>query len=158
MSILEYNVTRPIHLNRCWTLTAAIVALLAIVLVTLSNVVAVGYEFVSFDSTSFCDPSGLWYQRFLPTFLYPASRTCQGVALNLGDGKTVQEYKSLIIAISTHNRWTYTLSSYIDENGETPTDGLPYEGYILTNCSVNLISLKIPMLNNPVERKVCKPH
>src|SRR5277367_714541 len=144
MSLLEYNVTRPVPLSRCWTIIIIIGAVLAIVFVTLSNVIAVGYEFGSFTSTSYDEPSSLWYKKIVPGPLYPSSRTCQGVALTLGEGKTFPEIKVLtIIVISSHNRWTYTLSSYLDGNGESPTDGLPYEGYPLINCSVNLVALTV---------------
>ena len=63
MSLLEYPVTRPIVLRR-WVIACIISgAVIWIVLITLVNVVAVGYELVSVSSTDFNNTARNWYEK-----------------------------------------------------------------------------------------------
>ena len=103
---LEYPVTRPFTLG--WVVhTAFILGAIWLTLITLLNVVAVAYETVPFTSTSFNDTTGqLWYEKFLPTFWLPPSRSCSGsvIPLNAGCPFIIPASHRLGLQTVRHNR------------------------------------------------------
>lgn len=48
---------------------------------------------------------------------------------------------SLILVISTRDRFEYTLLSYFDDETGSPVTGMEYYGSPLTNCSFDFMSL-----------------
>ena len=86
MALLEYPVTRPIPLNRIASIAFIVGALLFIGLVTLINVVAVGYELIPITSTEFNSSGKLWYDHLLPVSWRPTILTCQPALINLNEG------------------------------------------------------------------------
>ena len=87
MIFLEYPVTRPIPLTRLVTVLVGIGALIFVVLITLINVLAVGYEPVSVTSNVY-DGSDyqLWYEHILPPGWGPKGKTCDPAIINLNEG------------------------------------------------------------------------
>lgn len=85
MTFFEYPVTRPIPLSRV-TLALIIIGGLAFVgIVTVINVVAVGYELVSITSTDYDSSSSLWYEKFMPKSWTPQTKTCQPTIIKLNE-------------------------------------------------------------------------
>ena len=85
MAFLEYPVTRPISLGRWSTTLISVVATLFVTIITLVNVIAVGYELVPFSSTSFNDTNHLWYAKFVPAEWGPESRNCESITIKIGE-------------------------------------------------------------------------
>jgi hypothetical protein len=87
MSLLEYHVTRPIILKK-WITTSIIVgAILWIIIITLINIVAVGYELVSVSSTNFNNTARNWYEKVLPTdSVIPSSWNCLYSVIKVNEG------------------------------------------------------------------------
>jgi hypothetical protein len=86
MTLLEYHVTRPVPLSRRITVLLVIIGIAAIAAITAINVAVVGYEYVSFTSTTYQEPYILWYERVLPSAWFPTSRTCQAASIKLNEG------------------------------------------------------------------------
>ena len=88
-SLFEYPVTRPVTVPYFPTVVL-LLGTLWITLVTLINLVAVGYEYVSTVSTSFNSTNPLWYDRFVPSSSRPSfaldSRKCDGSLIKLNEG------------------------------------------------------------------------
>ena len=83
MIFLEYPITQPIRLTRFWKVIVSIGAIVWVVLITLVNVAAVGYELVPLTSISFQTSYELWYERIIPRSLIPRSRTCDGSIIKI---------------------------------------------------------------------------
>ena len=89
---LEYSVTRPFTI-RWIVFSAFILGIIWLILITVLNVVAVAYETVPFTSTSFNDTTQLWYERFVPTFWLPSSRSCSGSVIPLNAGPHYHHFR-----------------------------------------------------------------
>jgi hypothetical protein len=63
-----------------------IFALISIAIITVINIVAVGYELVPIVSDSFNSSYKLWYDEFLPKGLSPLSQTCERAIINVNEG------------------------------------------------------------------------
>ena len=85
MTFFEYPITRPIPLSR-GSLTLIIISGLAFVgLVTVINVVAVGYEYVTITSTDYDPTAKLWYEKFMAKSWTPHTKTCQPTIIKLNE-------------------------------------------------------------------------
>ena|SRR5579859_1534518 len=82
----QYPVTRPINLNYWAAFFLAFVGVLWIVVVTVINVIAVGYELVPVTSTTFNDTMVFWYYAFSRASWLPKGRNCQGSILKQREG------------------------------------------------------------------------
>jgi hypothetical protein len=91
-SWFSYSLTRDVSLRpvtqRHFNIAFLILGLGYIVLITLINVVAVGYEPISVITTNFNITTLLWYEfHFLPkTSLLPETRTCNATLMKVNDG------------------------------------------------------------------------
>src|SRR5271163_1618319 len=107
MTFLEYPVTRPIPLTRSAIIGILLGAGIFTGLVTVINVIAVGYELVTTTSSDFNATVVLWYDHFLPSTWRPNNLICQPAVINLNEGCS-NLYLPLKLDISTHNQFTYT--------------------------------------------------
>jgi hypothetical protein len=87
MSLLEYHVTRPIILKKWITAFIIVGAILWIIIVTLINIVAVGYELVSVSSTNFNNTARNWYEKVIhPNSIIPSSWDCLYSVIKVNEG------------------------------------------------------------------------
>jgi len=88
MPLLEYNVTRPVTLGRRVTVGIIVAGVTWIIVVTLINVAAVGYELVQLSSTNFNNTSQNWYEKFIPGSdgIIPSSWNCTYSVIKLNEG------------------------------------------------------------------------
>ena len=91
MTLLEYPVTRSVHLSLSQKLALIATALLWIAMVTIINVIAVGYELVPVTSTTFKGAISLWYDNLLPETWRPKSRICRGSVIKQQEGTLPRE-------------------------------------------------------------------
>jgi hypothetical protein len=83
----SYGITRPVTL-RWFNIVVLIVGIIYIVFITLINVVAVGYEYVSVIDHNYNDTSVNWYEHFLPkNGGWAVTRKCNGTSIKVKDGK-----------------------------------------------------------------------
>lgn len=69
-----------------------------IVIITIINVAAVGYQLVPVTSTIFNESYVLWYERILPkTSWIPQSRSCDGSVIKLQEGQPISDYSINLI-------------------------------------------------------------
>lgn len=59
---------------------------LAVIVTTVFNVAAVGYELVPIFSSAYNDTLGLWYEKLIPTSIRPQTRSCQPSVIQLNEG------------------------------------------------------------------------
>jgi hypothetical protein len=84
MILLEYPLSRPISVKRRWLVLIIAVAICFVLLTTMINIIAVGYELVSFTSTTYNEDHTLWYERLISvTSWLPRSRACDGTVIKL---------------------------------------------------------------------------
>jgi hypothetical protein len=84
MSTFGYSVSRAITL-RYFTRTFFVFGIIWIIIITIINVVVVGYETVPVTSTAFYSANKLWYEGFsLGT--YYVSRTCNATIVKMHEG------------------------------------------------------------------------
>jgi hypothetical protein len=88
MHVFEYPVTRPILLSRCALATTIILCITFVGIVTLVNIIAVGYELVPIAVTSvnYNSTQPFWYEHIIPTKWIPQRRTCQPAIIHLNEG------------------------------------------------------------------------
>ena len=86
MSLFEYPITRPIALGRYGMGAVLVCGLVFTVLITLFNIVAVGYELVTVSLTSFNPQYRLWYEGFIPKAWTPQSVNCTPATININEG------------------------------------------------------------------------
>jgi len=148
MFLLEYAVSRPIPVKRRWLVLIIILAIVFVVLTTLINIIAVGYELVSFTSTTFNETRTLWYERLIPvTSWLPRSRTCDGTVIKLMERlcpKLFPALRCLGVSNAGPLGYSYALRSYVDSRPGSPFEGLTYANSIMRNCSVQLLRLTQP--------------
>lgn len=93
-SWFDYPVKRSVSLPpgplRYFNIAVLTLGVIYAVVITLINVVAVGYESITVDSTNFNSSAPLWYeQHFLPkTQLLPPSRNCSPSFIKINEGST----------------------------------------------------------------------
>lgn len=93
MSLLEYAITRPVAIGRRGTVLIVVLFVLYITGVTLVNVAAVGYEIVSFTSTTYNDTTELWYEKLIPASIWrPQTRSCEGTVIKLQEREYLNIY------------------------------------------------------------------
>jgi hypothetical protein len=71
MRIFEYPVTRPIKLSRWITVCVVVLGILFLAIITLLNIIAVGYDTVQVISDSFNSSDIFWYDHLLPAVWTP---------------------------------------------------------------------------------------
>ena len=80
----EYPVTRPFS-SRYFTPSIFVVGIIWLVVITIVNIIVVGYETVPFTSMVYNSTAKLWYERFNP-FWIPPGRSCDPALIPLGTG------------------------------------------------------------------------
>jgi len=86
MILFGYALTRPIKLGK-WTLTTVVLsAVLYLAIITILNLVAVGYENVQIAANSYNSSLFLWYQHILPVGWAPPTTVCNPAILEVNQG------------------------------------------------------------------------
>lgn len=86
-SLLQYSITKPVTAGICFNVTIILLGIAWVVLITVINVAAVGYEIVIITSTVFNSSYTLWYESFpLLSSWVSSARTCNGSIINLNEG------------------------------------------------------------------------
>lgn len=148
-----YTITQPIK-NRRFQVVATFLLVIWIILATMINIPAVGYEDVPSFSPSYNDTNVLWYEKFIPSRWRPQTRTCQPTIIELGDGFTSHTCQLTIGVVTNGTGFLqYTLIDYLNPNTAIPVNGMIYENTLLQNCSVVLAGVTQPA-SSPVEDKV----
>ena len=155
MTFFEYPVTRPIPLSRGSLVLVILGALSFVAIVTVINVVAVGYELVAITTTDYNSSTPLWYEKFMPKSWTPQTKTCQPTVIKLNE-RSLPCCVELIKAVSTHDQLSYTLTSYIDARTGSPVEGITYDGSPLRNCSIWTMNLYQANIGTypPLQRQV----
>jgi hypothetical protein len=83
MFLFEAPVTRPLVTPRLTKVVVYLSATIIVILVIFINVIAVGYELVSFSSSSFNESAPYWYESFIPTNWRPVGRSCEPAVIKL---------------------------------------------------------------------------
>ena len=87
MSLIDYPITRPVHLGVWGNISLIFHGLVWVAFVTVISVAAVAYELVPIISTQFNESYVLWYERLIPsTSLLPQARNCTGSIIQLMEG------------------------------------------------------------------------
>ena len=85
MLFLDYPVTRPLRLSRWGAALFYLFAILVIAVVTVINIVAVGYDPVVFTSTEFNATTTFWYDSFIPKVWQPQGRNCAPATIKIAE-------------------------------------------------------------------------
>jgi len=91
---LDYPVTRPFGFPY-FTYIVLFLAVIWLAFITIVNVVAVAYETVPFTSPDFNATITLWYEKFIPTFWLPPSRSCDSSVIPVSAGYLLSRKISL---------------------------------------------------------------
>jgi hypothetical protein len=86
MSPFEYPITQPIRLGRWGVWLFWITATAYLVVITLLNVIAVGYESVLISLTGQTSTGKLWYQHLAFASWFPAATSCNPAELAFNEG------------------------------------------------------------------------
>jgi hypothetical protein len=87
MPLLDYPVTRPVILSRWATMSIIATYMVWMVIVTLINVAAVGYELVTLQSPNFNNTDQNWYEKIMPSKSWiPATWACSPSVIKLNEG------------------------------------------------------------------------
>jgi len=85
-SLIQYSITRPIHLNVWVTVLLIFLGLFYLTAVSIFNIAAVGYGLVPVTSTMFNNPYNIWYERFIPHASWKAPNwICSGSIIGLNE-------------------------------------------------------------------------
>jgi len=84
--MFEYSLTRPIQLGRWGIVIFWLVALVYVAVITLLNIISVGYENVEILSSAFNATQTLWYQHLPFGNHAPPSLTCNPSQLSWDEG------------------------------------------------------------------------
>ena len=94
MSLFEYALTRPIQLGR-WVVLFWIVAVLYLFIITILNIISVGYDYVQVPSNTYNATQKMWYERLpFAESIVPASLICNPAQLSWNQGKISADLKS----------------------------------------------------------------
>lgn len=83
--VLDYSTTRSFTF-RCFTPVILVFSTLWLLVITIVNVVAVGYEIVPLTASDYNASTPLWYESFIPTFWLAPSRQCDPSLIPVGSG------------------------------------------------------------------------
>jgi hypothetical protein len=83
---LKYPEDNSANFTGCFTCLFLILGGIYIILITVVNVAAVGYELVPFISSSFNGSANLWYEKLVPERWKPVTRSCEASTFALGQG------------------------------------------------------------------------
>ena len=91
---LQYPNDNSSNFTGCFTCLFLILGIIYIVLITVVNVAAVGYELVPFISSSFNGSANLWYEKLVPKMWKPVTRSCEASTFSLGQGCLLFELRT----------------------------------------------------------------
>jgi hypothetical protein len=158
INLVDYGVTQHAHFRLTSVVIIILLGVTWVAVVTLVNVVAIGYELVPVMSTDFNASYSLWYETLIPRKSWgPVTRTCNGSIIQLTEGIIItQEMLNIFTAVSTNvtGFFSYSLVDFIDERSGTPINGMLYENTVLTDCQINTFGLAQPAYSW-VEDQVC---
>jgi len=87
MSLFEYPVTRPIRFGRWSQVLFWLIAVLYITLITIINVISVGYEYVQVISSTYNTTEPLWYEHLpLAGSFLASSLICTPAQISWNEG------------------------------------------------------------------------
>jgi len=110
MSLFEYPVTRPIRFGRWGQTLLWLITILYIILITLINVVSVGYDYVQVISSTYNATQKLWYERLpLAKSFVASSLICTPAQISWNEG-TISETQISV-------RWKLTSVKLLQLNG-----------------------------------------
>ena len=156
LNSINYPTTREFKF-RYFTPTLLTILTIWFILITMVNIVAVAYETVPFTSLQFNTTVKLWYEKFVPTFWLPTTRSCDSSLIAVGEGKRekVDSYWSLGV-VTSYSGFQYNLKGYVDPSDESSENGLNYYNNPFQNCSVRTIQF-IQNLWSPATDEVYPP-
>lgn len=106
---LEYSITRPFTLPY-FTAIVYTLGVMWIIIITVFNVAAVGYDSYPLYSTSFNSSIRLWYERFVLTkLIFPQSWSCNSVVIEAGQGLFAWVFYLMLRIV--YQQWLYFLYS-----------------------------------------------
>jgi len=91
-SWFNHPISRPVTLRRWFNIPVLVLGVVYIILITLANVIAVGYETVATISSQYQNNMTLWYEHPLPNFavnaLLPETRKCTASTIKVNEGSS----------------------------------------------------------------------
>jgi hypothetical protein len=145
MAIFSYAISRPVTMP-WFTQIMLSLGFVYVIIITLINVVSVGYDTVTYSSTDFNGTHGLWYDKFIPNRGPDYShRSCVSALLTLND--CISDPALLTTDISTNsyfNFFLYQLVDFIDPTHVGATseiDGVNYTNNAFHDCSISALQL-----------------
>ena len=90
MALLEYPVTKPISVSLRTNLALVAFTVLFVGVVTIINIIAVGYEVVPVIAPSYHSTDVLWYEKFLPRNWLPKTLDCNPATINIMESFVLQ--------------------------------------------------------------------
>jgi len=91
-SWFDYPLTRPVTL-RHFNLYILVLGSIYAIIITLLNIIVVGYESIATTSSNYNGSYSLWYEHLLPmTPLLPISWNCSATSISVNDGATSLSY------------------------------------------------------------------
>ena len=137
MPLLEYRVTRPIILNKWATASIITGGILWVIIITLINTVAVGYELVSVSSTNFNNTARNWYEKVVSAnSIVPPSWNCLYSVIKVNEGFSFLINCITEVVFSSPGIVPYNLQAYNDVSQSGPVDGLAYSNAALSSCAI----------------------
>jgi len=142
----RYPVQREITVKYL-TPVLIVVGLLYVIVITLINVIAVGYDTIVYTSTSYNETHSLWYDKLTPWMVN--HRQCDSVAIRLNDC-TLLGREVIMLDVITSSEFAfflYQLVNYISsESGPVNTAGSPINELTYVNnpffdCSLSLLQM-----------------
>jgi hypothetical protein len=104
-----------------------------IITITLINVVAVGYDPLSYNSNDFNLTHRFWYDRVVPNLPPDYShRQCESVVLKLND---------YFVTSSSYRFFLYELVDFVDPTQIAPINGLNYSGNTFSDCFTSTLQM-----------------
>ena len=104
MTLLGYAVTRPIKLGKWAVAGVVLFAVLYLGIITLLNVVAVGYENVQVTLNTYNSSLFLWYQNILPSGWAPPTTVCNPAIVGVNQGCPIL-FQFDILILRDDNKW-----------------------------------------------------
>ena len=109
----KYRLEYPANAGKfsaAFTFTVLILGVFWIILITIVNVAAVGYELVPFISTSYNGSANLWYERLLPDKWKPETRSCEASTFLLGQSGLPARH---VTNTRSHDKHVWALGLYV---------------------------------------------
>jgi hypothetical protein len=151
MAWYHYNYTSPVQrqVTVQWLTPILIISgLLYVLVATLINVVAVGYETIVFASTDYNETHSLWYDRFAPWS--GNHRQCSAALIKLNDCTLSSGRTVLTVDMTTSSEFDfflYQLLNYISLEPQTsatfvsPLNELNYVNNEFLDCSLSTLQM-----------------